>query len=68
VIERDSLKEANEELKCCQTQMKKTNTIDHSQITTGEDMESAMDLKFVKLTICLYNYIAIYNYEFIDKN
>ncbi|XP_025412848.1 protein Hook homolog 3-like [Sipha flava] len=45
VIERDSLKEANEELKCCQTQMKKTNTIDHSQITTGEDMESAMDLK-----------------------
>lgn len=67
MIERDSLKEANEELKCCQTQIKKTNIIDHSQTTTSEDMESAMDLKLVKIDH-LNNFILICDYEFIDKN
>ncbi|XP_050438747.1 protein Hook homolog 3-like [Adelges cooleyi] len=45
IVERDSLKEANEELKCCQTQQKRNGGIEHSQTTTSDDLESVMDLK-----------------------
>ncbi|XP_050531116.1 protein Hook homolog 3-like isoform X2 [Daktulosphaira vitifoliae] len=45
IVERDSLKESNEELKCCQTQQKRSSVIDHSQATTGDDMDSVMELK-----------------------
>jgi len=30
--------------------MKKISTLEHSQTTSSDDMESAMDLKFVNLT------------------
>jgi len=30
--------------------MKKTSALEHSQTTANDDMESAMDLKFVNMT------------------
>lgn len=61
VIERDSLKEANEELKCCQIQMKKTGSIEHSQTSANDDIESAIDLKSVnKLNTSIYIHVYLF--------
>lgn len=49
VIERNSLREANYELKCLQTQMKKSDIVDHSETSTSDELESAIELKFVNI-------------------
>lgn len=51
--------------------MKKTSTLEHSQTTTNDDMESAMDLKFVimiKLTFYQHLSYFITFYKYADRD
>jgi len=41
--------------------MKKMGTLEHSQTTASDDMESAMDLKFVNM-IKFNTYLVLYNF------
>jgi len=40
--------------------MKKTSTLEHSQTTTSDDMESAMDLKFVMIKLIIYQNLSYF--------
>lgn len=51
--------------------MKKVSTLEHSQTTASDDMESAMDLKFVNMIKLLFNQLLsyfIYFHKHTDKN